>query len=127
MRSRTTQVCNQLADWQEISLARPTNTVEASIHRAIINADIGELRVLLGETSGSLRTSDLLIAKRALATMESIGAQDSALLAGRYGVDFANKIAHAFGRAEHNLCHVARHFGSAGRAFAQIQRAVDAA
>jgi hypothetical protein len=111
------------------SLVVPRNTVEAGISRAILRGDATELRLLLSEARGTAAISadDVLIAQRALSAIESIGAQDAALLAGRYGVNFTNTINHAFGRAAHNLAPVVKEFGSAARAFVEAQRAVDAA
>jgi len=109
------------------SLARPTNTIEGGMHRAILRGDVDELRLLLRENPNVLKGDDVLIVQRAITAMESLGAQDSALLASRYGVNFWNTINHSFGQVSHNLGRVAQEFGSAAKAFAEAQRAVDAA
>jgi RHS repeat-associated protein len=110
------------------SLAHPTNTMEAGIRQAILRGDVGELRLLLGEASG-LSASDMVIAQRALATMESLGAENSALLAGRYGVDWVNKAGHIFEGVHQGPVGQALlgKFGSPAEAMAQVQRALEVA
>ena len=105
------------------TLAHPKTTYEAGVRRAILRGDAAELRTLLG--NGPLSASDLAIAQRALTVMEGLGAENSAMLASRYGVDFANKIGHVFGKELHNLSGVVQQFGSAERAFVQIQTQID--
>lgn len=105
------------------SLAHPKDTLEAGIRQAMLRGDAAELRLLLGEAN--LSASDLAIAQRALSVMQNLGAQEARMLAERYGIDFANKIGHAFGKEMHNLGGLVRHFGSAERAFVQIQTRID--
>lgn len=105
------------------SLAHPKNTYEASVRQAILRGDLQELRTVLG--NGVLSADDALIAQRALTGMESLGAENSAMLASRYGVDWTNKVGHAFGKEMHNLGGLVEKFGSAERAFVQIQTRVD--
>lgn len=105
------------------SLAHPKNTYEAGVRQAILRGDVQELRTLLG--NGVLSADDALIAQRALTAMESLGAENNAMLAGRYGVDWANKVGHAFGKEMHNLGGLVEKFGSAERAFVQIQTRID--
>lgn len=107
------------------SLSRPNTTYEAGVRQAILRGDVEELRGLLG--NGVLSDTDYLIAQRALAAMESVGSQDAAMLASRYGVDFTSTINHAFGVAKHKLAKVMAEFGSAAKAFVEAQRIVDAA
>lgn len=90
-----------------------------------MRGDAQELRTLLG--NGFLSADDALIAQRALAAMESLGAEGARLLASRYGVNYANTVNHAFGRAKHNLGPLAQEFGSPAQAFLQVQTAVDTA
>ncbi len=106
------------------SLAHPTNTLEAGVRQAILRGDVGELRVLLGEAN--LTANDMAMAQRALSAMENLSGQEARMLAKRYGLDFANKIGHAFGKELHNLDTLVRTFGSPERAFVQIQNQVDA-
>lgn len=81
----------------------------------------------MGEMSEiGLTQSDLALATRARSAMEKLGSADARMLAGRYGVDFANKIGHVFAKAEHNLQALVQRFGSAERAFVEIQTKVDA-
>jgi hypothetical protein len=54
-----------------------------------------------------------------------LGAENSAMLASRYGVDWANKVTHAFGKEMHNLSGLVEKFGSTERAFVQIQTRID--
>lgn len=105
------------------SLSHPKNTYEAGVRQAILRGDAQELRTLLG--NGVLSADDALIAQRALTAMESLGAENSAMLAGRYGVDWANKVGHVFGKEMHNLGGLVEKFGSAERAFVQIQTRID--
>jgi hypothetical protein len=77
------------------SLTQPTNTVEASIHKAIVEGDIQGLRLLLTDAS-ELSASDQAIARRALTSMETLGTKDSCtVLAKQYGINWANKVHHA--------------------------------
>lgn len=110
------------------SLAAPSNTLEAGIRQAMLRGDAAELRLLLGEVSG-LSASDMAMAQRAAATIESLGAGDSAMLASRYGIDWANRVHHIFEGAHQGQVGQAliTRFGSPAKAFAQIQRAVEAA
>ncbi len=101
----------------------PRNTVEAGIKNAILRGDVEELRLLLGEAN--LSVNDLVIAKRALSAMESLGAADARMLAQRYGVDFANRIGHVFGKTTHKLEGLIKQFGSPERAFTQVQSRID--
>ena len=80
---------------------------------------------MIGNVGSELSGAEMAIAQRALVTMESLGAENSAMLAGRYGVDWANKVGHAMGKEMHNLGAVLEKFGSAERAFVQIQSRVD--
>jgi RHS repeat-associated protein len=105
----------------------PKNSLEAGIQQAIRRGDIGELRLLLGEAGEQLTANELLIAQRALAAMETLTAEDTAMLSARYGVDFANKIIHVFGKSAHGLGGVVEELGSAAKAFAEAQRAVETA
>jgi hypothetical protein len=57
--------------------------------------------------------------------MENLTAQESKLLAERYGLDFANKIEHAFARSGHNVESLVTQFGSEAQAFVRIQKIVD--
>jgi filamentous hemagglutinin len=104
-------------------LGRPTNTLEAGIQQAILRGDAAELETLLGEAN--LSANDSAIAQRALSAMEKLGATDARMLAQRYGIDFANKIGHVLGESGHNLGGLIQRFGSAERAFVQIQNGVD--
>ncbi len=108
------------------SLTQPTNSLEAGIRNAILRGDAQELRVLMGQ-AGELSSSDAAIAQRALASMETLGAQDSSLLAERYGVDWANKIAHALksetdGAVKRALL---ERYGSAEAAFLRVHKVVE--
>lgn len=105
------------------SLAHPKNTYEAGVRQAILRGDVQELRTLLG--NGVLSADDAIIAQRALMGMESLGAESSSMLASRYGVDWANRVGHAFGKDMHNLGGLVEKFGSAERAFVQIQTRID--
>jgi filamentous hemagglutinin len=113
---------------QLASLSRPVNTVEAKVRQAILSGDAAELRLVLGEAT-SLSSTDLAIAYRALAAMESLGAQNSALLASRYGVDWANRVGHIFEGVHQGPVGQAllQRFGSPAEAMAQIQRALEVA
>ena len=102
----------------------PTS-IESAIQQAILRGDVDALRTLLGEVA-SLSANDLAMAQRALAAMENLGAQEAKMLAERYGIDFANKIGHAFGKDGHKLDAVVQAFGSAERAFVEIQGQLDA-
>jgi ABC-type histidine transport system ATPase subunit len=93
------------------------------VRQAIIRGDVAELETLLG--NGVLSANDAVIAQRALTAMQSLGAENSAMLASRYGVDWANKVTHAFGKEMHNLGGLVEKFGSTERAFVQIQTRVD--
>ena len=110
------------------SLMHPTNTIEAKLQQAILKGDVAELRLALGEAT-SLSASDALIAQRALATMEGLGAENSAMLASRYGVDWANKVGHIFESAHQGSVGQALvgQLGSPANAMLQVQRAVEIA
>lgn len=110
------------------SLSKPNTTYEAGIRQAIVKGDVTELKVLLGE-AGELTASDLAIVQRALAGMETVGAQNAEMMAARYGIDWVNKAHHIFNGAHQGPVGQAllRRFGSAEGALVQIQRAVEAA
>jgi filamentous hemagglutinin len=107
------------------SLAHPQNTYEAGVRQAILKGDVSELEALLG--NGTLSAQDALIAQRSLAAMRSAGTENSALLAGRYGVDWVNKVGHIFEGAHQGPVGQAllRRFGSPIEAMAQVQRALE--
>jgi filamentous hemagglutinin len=97
------------------------------VQQAILRGDAAELEIILGNGTFSSGAEEAL-AYRALAAMRALGTQDARMLAERYGIDFANRINHVFGRAGHNLGSLVQEFGgSAARAFAATQRAVEAA
>jgi filamentous hemagglutinin len=108
------------------SLSKPKDTVEAKVQQAILNGDAAELRLALGEVT-TLSASDVAIAQRALAAMETVGVESAKALATRYGVDWAQKAHHVFGQSKHGLDSLAQTIGSREAAFAELQRAVDAA
>jgi filamentous hemagglutinin len=109
------------------SLAHPQNTYEAGVRQAILRGDVAELQALLG--NGTLSAQDALIAQRALAAMQSVGAENSAMLAGRYGVDWVNKVGHIFEGVHQGPVGQALlgKFGSPIEAMAQVQRALEVA
>jgi len=107
------------------SLARPRNTVEAKIQQALMQGDAAELRLALGEAGSEVSVSDIAMAQRALGAMENLSPESAKMLAERYGLDFANKIGHAFGKEMHNLDGLVQTYGSAERAFVQVQAQVD--
>ena len=96
------------------------------MQQAILNGDAAELRLALGEVT-TLSASDVAIAQRALAAMETVGVENAKALATRYGVDWAHKAHHVFGQSKHGLDSLAQTIGSREAAFAELQRAVDAA
>lgn len=108
------------------SIAHPRNTVEAKLQQAILNGDAAELRLAL-ESAADISATDTAIAQRALTAIESIGQENAAALAQRYGVDWSNKVVHIFGNAEHNLSTLLGQAGSAEKAFLQLQNAVETA
>lgn len=107
------------------SLTHPTNTVEASIRRAILDGDVEELRLLLGEV-GELSSSDAAIARRALASMEAVGQQSAREIAGRYGLDWANRVHHILKTARDGAIKRAllARYGSPERVFARVDEIV---
>jgi filamentous hemagglutinin len=109
------------------SLSKPTNTYEVGVRQAILRGDAQELRTLLG--NGVLSVDDALIAQRALAGMESLGASNSAMLSGRYGVNWVNRVHHIFEGVHQGPVGQALlgRFGSPLEAMAQVQRAVEVA
>lgn len=91
--------------------------------QAEVHDESGELKLLMSEAV--LSVDDLAIAQRAAAAMESLSPESAKMLAERYGLDFANKVGHAFGKDIHSLESLAQTFGSAERAFVQVQSQVD--
>lgn len=109
----------------QASLTNPTNSLEAGIRNAIVRGDAQELRVLLGQAS-ELSASDTAIAQRALSSMEAVGASSARSLAGRYGIDWANKAHHALNSSKSGAVKEAllARYQTAVKAFARVDEAV---
>lgn len=109
------------------SLAQPTNSMEAGIRNAILRGDTQELRTLLGQ-AGDLSSSDAAIARRALASMEKLAAEDAQALARRYGLDWANTLQHALKTAADGPVKQAllQQYGSPEKVFVQLDQVVAA-
>lgn len=109
------------------SLANPTNTLEGGIRNAILRGDAQELRALLGQAS-ELSANDAAIARRALSSMEAVGAADARNLAGRYGIDWANKVVHALKTGKEGAIKRAlfERYRTAEAVFARVDEAVAA-
>lgn len=108
------------------SLTHPTNTLEAGIRNAIMRGDAQELRTLLSH-AGDLSSSDAAIARRALASIERIGAEDAQLVAKRYGLDWANKVEHALRTTRDGAVKRAlfERYKTAEAIFVRLQKALD--
>lgn len=109
------------------SLANPTNTVEAGIRKAILEGNTEELRLLLGQ-AGELSSSDAAIARRALASMEVLGQRGAQRIAGRYGLDWANKVQHALKTTRDGAIKRAllARYGSPERVFERVDQIIGA-